>query len=307
MSVRLATTLAAALLAAGATWLHNRTRLPPAAPPADPAQAAAPSGRPDQPDPSAPTAAAPSATTAPVADDVPGVRRRSDGTLDWPRPRNTERQAERERMVRTQIAASGFLRDGITDERVLAAMRAVPRHAFVPPNYQSAAYDDTPLPIGHGQTISQPYIVALMTELLELHPGDRVLEIGTGSGYQAAVLAELTPYVYTIEIIEPLQRQAAERLQRLGYATVRCRLGDGYDGWPEYAPFDAIIVTCAAGHVPAPLWDQLKPGGRMVIPIGGTYDTQRLVVLTKQADGSRKSRSVLPVRFVPMTGRIQQP
>ncbi len=235
-----------------------------------------------------------------------GVTRDPDGRLHWPRPRTTDRQRERDRMVDSQIARGDPFREPVIDRRVLAAMRAVPRHEFVPESRRRDAYADTPLPIGYGQTISQPYIVALMTELLQLNEGDKVLEVGTGSGYQAAVLSELTPYVFTMEIIEPLCRQAAERLDRLGYRTIKVRAGDGYDGWAEHAPFDGIIVTCAAGHVPPPLWDQLKPGGRMVIPIGGVYETQRLLVLTKQADNSRQSRNVLPVQFVPMTGKIQK-
>lgn len=230
-----------------------------------------------------------------------------DGQLTWPQPRSDERSKERSRMVRDDIATGDWFSDAVTDKRVLDAMRHVPRHKFVPALRRPAAYDDTPLPIGHGQTISQPYIVALMTELLDVQTGDRILEIGAGSGYQAAVLSELTPYVCTIEIIEPLQKTAEQRFAKLGYKTVRIRLGDGYDGWPEYAPFDGIIVTCAAGHVPPPLWEQLKPGGHMVIPIGGVYETQRLLVLEKQSDGTRRSRSVLPVRFVPMTGKIQRP
>jgi len=249
-------------------------------------------------------ASAPSATTAP---EWPGVMHDADGRLRWPHPRTPDRQHERDAMVETQIARGGPYSPAVRNEDVLAALRAVPRHEFVPAERSKYAYHDSPLPIGHGQTISQPYIVGLMTELLALRPGDRVLEIGTGSGYQAAVLAELTPYVCTIEVIEPLYRQAARRLERLGYVTVRTRLGDGYDGWPEFGPFDAIIVTCAAGHVPPPLWEQLRPGGRMVIPIGGAYETQRLVLLTKQPDGTRRSRDVLPVAFVPMTGKIRSP
>ena len=221
-------------------------------------------------------------------------------------PAAAERRRERLEMVEQQIAQPGDLREPVTDPRVLEAMRAVPRHVFMPDNVRAMAYRDTPLPIGHGQTISQPYIVALMTELLEIEPGDRVLEIGTGSGYQAAVLGQLTPNVYSIEIIEPLAERARRVLDAQGYHQVETRQGDGYFGWPEHAPFDGITVTAAAGHVPPPLWEQLAPGGRLVIPIGGTYDVQRLVVLTKTLDGERRSRSVLSVRFVPMTGRVQQ-
>jgi len=233
------------------------------------------------------------------------VVRTTDGELRWHRPRSKERRDERDRLVDRGIARAGPFSPAIRDQRVIKALRAVPRHKFVPPQRQRSAYDDTPLPIGHGQTISQPYIVALMTDLLELQPGQKVLEIGTGSGYQAAVLTELTPYVFSIEIVEPLYKQAVQRFERLGYQTVKTKQADGYDGWAEHAPFDAIIVTCAAGHVPPPLWDQLKPGGRLVIPLGAVYDVQRLVVLTKQAGGSRKSRNVLSVRFVPMTGKSQ--
>jgi len=250
-------------------------------------------------------------STPPAADrDRAGsdlVTRDEQGHLQWPRPRIAAQQDERETMVRKQIASSDLFRDAVRNERVLAAMRAVPRHEFVPPERQRMAHADTPLPIGYGQTISQPYIVALMSELLAVKEGDRVLEIGTGSGYQAAVLTELTPYVYTIEIVEPLARRARETFERLGYKTIQCRQADGYDGWPEAGPFDGIIVTCAAGHVPPPLWEQLKPGGRMVIPLGGSFETQRLLVLTKQPDGSRRSRNVLPVAFVPMTGKAAKP
>ncbi len=261
---------------------------------------------PQPPPASGPTSTASSAATQPAPTSAPLVTRDAEGHLQWPHVRTADRQRQRDAMVDAQIAHADVYRDAVKSETVLNAMRAVPRHAFVTADRQYAAYDDTPLPIGYGQTISQPYIVALMTELLQLEPGEKVLEIGTGSGYQAAVLGELTPYVYTIEIVEPLCRAAMERLARLGYQTVQVRCADGYDGWPEAGPFDAIIVTCAAGHVPPPLWEQLKPGGRMVIPIGGTYDTQRLVLLTKQPDGGRTSRNVLPVRFVPMTGKAAE-
>jgi len=212
-----------------------------------------------------------------------------------------ERVKERAEMVSTQIENPPFGRAPVSDPAVLAALRAVPRHVFVPDKVLRRAYGDYPLPIGHGQTISQPYIVALMSELLELTPESKVLEIGTGSGYQAAVLAHLTSHVFTIEIIEPLAERAKKDFDEQGYAEVRSRSGDGYFGWKEEAPFDTIIVTCAAGHLPPPLWEQLKPGGRIVIPIGGPYEVQRLVVLTKMPDGSRRSKSVLSVRFVPMT------
>ncbi len=217
-------------------------------------------------------------------------------------PGSSERADERAAMVERQLAKPDR-RAPITSKAVLDAMRAVPRHAFVPPNVRSRAYDDTPLPIGHGQTISQPYIVALMTQLLELAPEakPKVLEIGTGSGYQAAVLAHLTPDVYSIEIIDALARRADGDLQAQGYERVKRRSGDGYHGWAEKGPFDAIIVTCASGHLPPPLWAQLKPGGRIVIPIGGPYEVQRLVLLTKQPDGTRRSRTITSVRFVPMT------
>ena len=220
-----------------------------------------------------------------------------------PRPRSIqERRDERERMVEVILGKSPM----VTDLAVLRAMRDAPRHVFVHEQTRRVAYDDTPLPIGLGQTISQPYIVAYMTELLALDPTSKVLEIGTGSGYQAAVLAHVTPHVYTMEIIEPLLERARNLLGQEGYDTVRTRHGDGYYGWPESGPFDAIIVTCAAGHLPPPLWSQLKPGGRIVIPIGEMTGVQRLVVAEKTADGQRVSRTVMPVRFVPMTGRAEQ-
>lgn len=185
--------------------------------------------------------------------------------------------------------------------RVMAAMAKVPRHRFVPASYGPLAYANRPLPIGHGQTISQPYIVALMTDLLDVKPADAVLEIGTGSGYQAAVLAELADRVYTIEIVEPVGKNAAALLQRLSYKNIETRIGDGYNGWPERAPFDAIIVTAAAPHVPPALVAQLKPGGRMVIPVGAESEVQFLHVMVKRADGSISTQRSLPVRFVPLT------
>lgn len=207
--------------------------------------------------------------------------------------------AERRAMVEWQLAGRG-----IHDERVLEAMRRVPRHELVPALLRDQAYRDTPLPIGHGQTISQPYIVAFMTQALEPRAGDRVLEIGTGSGYQAAVLAELVREVYTIEIVAPLGERARADLARLGYSNVHVRIGDGYEGWPEKAPFAAIIVTCAPEAVPQPLVDQLREGGRMVIPVGDPRAGQQLYLLEKRG-GQVVRRAILPVRFVPMTGRAQ--
>jgi protein-L-isoaspartate(D-aspartate) O-methyltransferase len=229
--------------------------------------------------PHAPQAQPPSAAAAPA---------RSDGAQE---------RAARARMVQEQIAARG-VRDG----RVLEAMRAVPRHEFVLPSYRAEAYDDTPLPIEAGQTISQPYIVALMSELADVQAGDRVLEVGTGSGYQAAVLAQLGAEVYSIEIVEQLATSSRERLARLGYrATVRH--GDGYAGWPEHAPFDAILVTAAPPRIPPPLEEQLEVGGKLVVPVGEGY--QELLVVERTASGLTR-RSALPVRFVPMTGKAQE-
>jgi protein-L-isoaspartate(D-aspartate) O-methyltransferase len=200
----------------------------------------------------------------------------------------------RERMVETQIKGRG-----VKDQRVLSAMLKVERHRFIPQQYQSQAYADQPLPIGEGQTISQPYIVALMTELLELTGEEKVLEIGTGSGYQAAVLAELTREVYTIEIIEPLATSAKNLLLELGYRNIQVKAGDGYLGWPEKAPFDAIIVTCAPDHIPKPLLEQLKEKGRLVMPVG-TY-SQELKKIVK-ISGKIETTDIIPVIFVPMTG-----
>jgi protein-L-isoaspartate(D-aspartate) O-methyltransferase len=204
-------------------------------------------------------------------------------------------------MVAEQLAGPG--RD-ITHQATLAAMAAVPRHAFVPEKLRAQAYADAPLPIGHGQTISQPFIVAFMTAALDPQPGEKILEIGTGSGYQAAVLAAMRVKVFSIEIIEALGRAAEKTLREQGYGQVRVRIGDGYAGWPEEAPFDAIMVTCAPEAVPQPLIDQLKVGGRMIIPVGGPF-AQELVLLEKTADGLRRTR-VLPVRFVPMTGKARE-
>lgn len=216
--------------------------------------------------------------------------------------RETERSwaAARERMVREQVAAPSR---GVRDLRVLRAMRRVPRHRFVPVALREAAYEDGPLPIGFGQTISQPFVVAFMTEQLHCRPTDRVLEIGTGSGYQAAVLAEIVAKVYTIEIVEPLAQRATATLAELGYQNVHVRAGDGYAGWSEAAPFDAIIVTCAPEQIPAALIAQLKDGGRMIIPVGPSGD-QQLVLLRKRG-GQIRRQAVLPVRFVPMTGRAR--
>jgi protein-L-isoaspartate(D-aspartate) O-methyltransferase len=192
------------------------------------------------------------------------------------------------------------------DARVVEALRTVPRHEFVPRDQRKRAYDDRPLPIGYGQTISQPYIVAVMTELLEVKPGSRVLEIGTGSGYQAAVLAQMGAKVFTMEIVPELGEAARERLGRLGYDKAEARVGDGYYGWEDRAPFDAIIVTAAANHIPPPLLAQLKSDGRMVIPLGNPFGMQHLLIVRKEKDGRTATRKVLPVRFVPLTGRAQR-
>ena len=207
----------------------------------------------------------------------------------------------RERMVSNQIEGRA-----VSDRQVLEAMRSVPRHEFVPENYRNRAYSDRPLPIGFGQTISQPYIVAYMTGVLELEQGEKVLEIGTGSGYQAAVLAEITREVYSIEIIDELAERAEGALEENGYGYVRTRRGDGYYGWEARAPFDAIIVTAAAGHIPPPLISQLENGGRMVIPVGGVYEPQTLMLVTKTDEGEVRTERLLMVRFVPMTGAAQE-
>lgn len=196
-------------------------------------------------------------------------------------------------------------RNGVDSRVALDAMRSVPRHEFVPPEYSNRAYGDHPLPIGLGQTISQPYIVAYMTEMVEAQPGMKVLEVGTGSGYQAAVLAAAGCEVYTIEIFAELAQSAGERLERLGYDRITTRHGDGHFGWEEHAPFDAIIVTAAAGFIPPALIDQLKPGGRMIIPVGNAYAVQNLILVTKGVDGDVRTRALLPVRFVPMLSGLR--
>ena len=215
--------------------------------------------------------------------------------------------ADRDEQARQIMVEKQIRGRGITNPRVIDAMEKVERHRFVPAAQRRAAYGDTPLPIGHGQTISQPYIVARMTELLGIGPGDKVLEIGTGSGYQAAVLAEVVGpagRVYTIEIVKPLGEQARATLSELEYQNIHLRIGDGYKGWPGQEPFDAIIVTAAPPEVPRPLLDQVKIGGRIVLPVGAVW--QDLQVLTKRADGTFDRQNVLPVRFVPMTGEAQR-
>jgi protein-L-isoaspartate(D-aspartate) O-methyltransferase len=217
-----------------------------------------------------------------------------------------ERVADRELMVLTieSLAASaGPSSIRSIDRKVLGAMRKVPRHLLVPEEVREQAYQNTPLPIGYEQTISQPYIVALMTDLLDLRPEHVVLEVGTGSGYQAAVLGELVNRVYTIEIVEPLAERATRQLAELGYRNVTVRAGDGYAGWPDHAPFDRIIVTAGATHVPQPLIDQLKPGGRMVIPVGRAWNRLDLTVVEKTKKGKLRTQRILPVSFVPLTRR----
>lgn len=204
------------------------------------------------------------------------------------------------------MVREGIKQQGVTAPEVLEAMRHVPRHLFVPEKYRQFAYQNRPLPIGYDQTISQPYIVAYMTQMLDLEAGEKVLEIGTGSGYQAAILAELTPHVFTIEIIEALGKQARRLFEKLGYNTIETKIGDGYKGWPKHAPFDAIILTAAPEEIPQPLIDQLKPGGILVAPVGAAGQTQTLTKVTKTKEGDIETDRKLPVRFVPMTGQIRQ-
>ncbi len=210
----------------------------------------------------------------------------------------TEFLDERNSMVKNQIAERG-----VKDRHVLGAMLSVPRHKFISDKFITRAYDDNPLPIGYGQTISQPYIVAYMTEALNLNKTSTVLEVGTGSGYQAAILSPIVKQVYTIEIIPELAKSAALRLKNLGYDNVEVAIGDGYYGWKKYAPFDAIIVTAAAGHIPPPLLEQLKNNGKMIIPVGGSFMVQNLILINKDKEGNITTRNLIPVRFVPLTGR----
>lgn len=228
----------------------------------------------------------------------PGCGRDAESPPMKARTDQVDRIAERRRMVEDQIADRG-----VKNERVLEAMLRVPRHRFVPADFASEAYDDHPLPIGHGQTISQPYIVALMTEVLELDGSERVLDVGTGSGYQAAVLGEVAREVWSIEIVAPLADRAAGVLAELGYENVHVKAGDGYAGWPQHAPFDAILLAAAPDHVPQPLLDQLAVGGKLILPVGGRE--QELVLVRRTADGYERE-SILPVRFVPMTGEAER-
>ena len=224
----------------------------------------------------------------------------SAGLLAQGAPDEPRYRARRLAMVRDQIAAQG-----ISDTATLRAMRAVPRHEFVPADLRDRAYGDHPLPIGHGQTISQPYIVAYMTGIIRPRAGMKVLEVGTGSGYQAAVLAELGCQVYTVEIFAVLADSARTRLRALGYDGVEVRHGDGHFGWADAAPFDAIVVTAAAGYIPAALIDQLRPGGRMVIPVGSVYGVQNLILVEKRSAGDVRTRNLLPVRFVPLVAGLR--
>jgi protein-L-isoaspartate(D-aspartate) O-methyltransferase len=217
-------------------------------------------------------------------------------------PYASARQGMLEEITADVRLTSQSLNKETLDPRVLEVMAKVPRHELVPEALRGVAYENRPLPIGHGQTISQPYIVAIMTDLLKFGPGQRALEIGTGSGYQAAILGELGGEVYSIEIIDELGEQARRNLERLGYKNIEVRIGDGYYGWEEHAPFDAIVVTAAASHVPPPLIKQLKDGGRMVIPVGSRFMVQQLLLVEKDAAGKVTTRQILPVRFVPLTG-----
>ena len=213
-----------------------------------------------------------------------------------------KRQQMMQLIERDVRETSQYLDTDALDDRVLDVLRSVPRHEFVSPDTLQQAYQNVPLPIGYGQTISQPYIVAIMTDLLKLSEHDKVLEIGTGSGYQAAVLSQLVQQVYSIEIIEPLGKQAEQRFKQLGYKNITTKIADGYYGWEEHAPFNAIIVTAASSHIPHALIEQLKPGGKMIIPVGSNFMTQQLLLISKSSTGKIQTQQILPVRFVPLTG-----
>jgi protein-L-isoaspartate(D-aspartate) O-methyltransferase len=228
------------------------------------------------------------------------------GLVLCPQTASGQRSQEAEYRQQRLAMASLIRRYGVEDVRTLHAMETVPRHEFVPEEHRSRAYRDRPLPIGYGQTISQPYIVAYMTEMLHPTPDMKVLEVGTGSGYQAAVLAQIGAEVYTVEIFEALAASAGERLKRLGFDNVTNRHADGHFGWPDAAPFDAIIVTAAAGHIPPVLIQQLKPGGRMIIPVGSVYGVQSLIFVEKDSNGKVRTRNLLPVRFVPMLSGLRR-
>lgn len=245
---------------------------------------------------------------------IPMVYAESDSSVNDPNkvtdyhkpPDHSHIAFDQEREQRLEMVESQIHQRGVFDPNVLQVMRTVPRHAFVRKSDSSLAYKDQPLPIGFGQTISQPYIVGYMTEELHLEPHHKVLEVGAGSGYQAAVCAELAQAVYTIEIIKELADSAAKRLETLGYHNIEVKQGDGYFGWPERGPYDAIIITAVAGMVPSPLIQQLKPGGRMILPLGSPYGMQTLTVISKTQEGEIRSKSLVPVRFVPMIGEVMK-
>jgi len=237
---------------------------------------------------------------------MPGIHMTGTGMWVLAEERDEARfRLLRERMVKEQISHPPDYRGPVKDDRVLHAMRTVPRHLFVRPQDVSRAYRDNPIPIGYGQTISQPYIVALMTEMLDVRPEHKVLEIGTGSGYQAAILSSLVKDVYSVEIVKALGQQAIDRLKRLKYDNIHIKVADGYYGWEEYAPFDRIIVTCATTLVPPPLIRQLRPGGKICIPVGGQYSVQYLTMVSKSISGKISMRKKLAVRFVPFTRTLR--
>jgi len=241
-----------------------------------------------------------------VLEIIPGIHMTGTGIWVLAEERDEARfRLLRERMVKEQISHPPGYRGPVKDDSVLHAMRTVPRHLFVRPQDVSRAYRDSPIPIGYGQTISQPYIVALMTEMLDVRPEHKILEIGTGSGYQAAILSSLVKDVYSVEIVKVLGQQAIDRLKRLKYDNIHIKVADGYYGWEEYAPFDRIIVTCAATLVPPPLIRQLRPGGRICVPVGDQYSVQYLTMVSKSISGKISIRKKLAVRFVPLTRTLR--